>query len=229
MKKFLVALSVMLISIGFILAGSAFDPLVIPTKPADQATCIDCFANSITQKNLQLVEDAEICPNSPMIFNEGQSAAVTITPTNTYVVDANGQYVKVGFSKIEQTMTQEINKLVNPGGMTANKAQQAAWVENQGAKEYNPDTLKWDYEGAYIRQNTFQQIYNIDYGYTEKTNTNAIFNADNKLAVLTDNLDVLAKEVGITSTTDNTATSKGTYSNNAEIDAKINSYVAAMT
>lgn len=230
MKKYLVALAVMLISIGFISAVSAvpYVPPDVPTPPTDGTTCIDCWQNSIVQKDIQKVQDVEICPNSPLIFNEGMTAAVTVTPETPFQVTTDGRYVKVGFSKVEQGMRQEIGKLINPGGMTANKAMQASWVENQGAKEYNPDTAAWDYEGAYIRQKTFQLVYNVDYGYSQNPNYVAIFNADNKLAVLSDNLNTLSKTVGVSSTASDSASSTGRYSNNVDIDANIYSHVNAM-
>jgi hypothetical protein len=123
-------------------------------------------------------------------------------------------------------MVQTISTMEYQHGLMANKASQAAWTQNQGGKEFNHDTNKWDFEGSLIRQDTLQEITNIvAWGQDEAWDMNpgeqAIFNADSKLAVIGNDLENLMKTVGITSTTNNDQEAIGTYDNSVSVEADI--------
>jgi hypothetical protein len=226
MKKYLVILLAFLASM--VLSGiAAAEEEVTVCGP-------ECYANSIIQTDKQLIDNVETCPNVPIIFNEGISAAVTVTPADPYVEVAPDLFYKVGFSRTVQNMDQTISNIVNPGGLTANKAMQASWMENQGDKEFNPDALvdgghQWDYEASKIRQNTVQLIDDVNFGQEQEDNPMAVFNADSKLAIISDNIDdLIVDTLSASSETSDTNGAAGSYSNNAVIDAYIRDYAEKM-
>lgn len=210
MKRIFAALVVLLMSLGF---TSAQNP------------CIECNVNSITQDDVQVIKNVHVAATDPIIFNEGVSAAVTVTPAYAKVTD---NYYKAGFSKTEQSMTQVIDGLgqgltAGVPGLFANKASQASWIENQGGKEKNLETGYWDYEGALVRQDTVQKILDItEYpGTTYKNGPEGIFNGDSKLAVISDNLLKLEGTVSVTAKSTDTAESSTEIKNNANVDANV--------
>jgi len=161
--------------------------------------CTDCYANIITQTDTQTIQDVRLGLSSAddgnidtvAVGNEGLSAAVIVTPASVDPTETS-MYSKTGFARIDQAMTQTIDGLgsLDPSqgegakGITWNKAIQAAWIVNQGQKEW--DGTEWVKEGAYIAQTTTQTINNIyDYDSREKAK---VLNVDNKLAMIVDDI-----------------------------------------
>jgi hypothetical protein len=161
--------------------------------------CTDCYANIITQIDTQTIEDVRLGLSSAddgnidtvAVGNEGLSAAVIVTPASVDPA-AGSMYSKTGFARIDQAMDQTISGLGSRDptqgegakGITWNKAIQAAWIVNQGQKEW--DGTEWVKEGAYIAQTTTQTIRNVyDYDSREKAK---VLNVDNKLAMIVDDI-----------------------------------------
>jgi hypothetical protein len=228
MMKYLAALMVLL-SVG--VAG------------AELSVCTDCYANIITQEDIQTVEDVKIGEASDAnygednvaIGNEGLSAAIIVTPA---VVDAATGIFKVApFARIDQKMDQKISGLgvdfdgtdagIGAKGVTWNKAIQAAWVANQGLKE-NEGTATapdWVKEGAYISQDTTQLTQNV-YDYDSREGAK-VLNVDNKLAMI---VDYLAAVIDLSATADSATTdsqsSDGSITNTVDVavDAQTTGY-----
>jgi hypothetical protein len=168
---------------------------------ASAQVCVDCYANIITQTDTQTIDTVRLGLSSSedghtdtvAVGNEGLSAAVIVTPASVDPVN-NSMYSKTGFARIDQAMTQTISGLGSKDptqgegakGITWNKAIQAAWIVNQGQKERNLTSGRWEKEGAYISQSTTQNIRNIyDYDGREKAK---VLNVDNKLAMIVDDI-----------------------------------------
>lgn len=177
--------------------------------------CTDCYANIITQTDTQIIDTVKIGVSDDgtetvAIGNQGLSAAVIVTPE---LVDETGNFMHVGFARIDQTMTQTVSNLgttdpVNgeegAKGITWNDAIQAAWIANQGIKEKELDAdgaITWVKEGAYIAQTTNQTINNI-YDYDSREDSK-IMNADNKLAMIVDDLEAV---INLTASADSDTT-----------------------
>ena len=183
--------------------------------------CTDCYANIITQTDTQVIDTVKIGVSDDetetvAIGNQGLSAAVIVTP-ELVDADENGNFMHVGFARIDQTMTQTVSNLgttdpVNgeegAKGITWNDAIQAAWIANQGIKEKETDAndvITWVKEGAYIAQTTNQTINNIyDYDSREESK---IMNADNKLAMIVDDLEAV---INLTASADSSTTDNST-------------------
>jgi hypothetical protein len=163
--------------------------------------CTDCYANIITQTDTQTIDtvrlglgslnDAGEDVDTVAVANEGLSAAVIVTPPSKDPAN-DSMYSPTGFARIDQVMNQRIAGLgsIDPTlgegakGVTVNKAIQAAWIVNQGQKEW--DGAKWVKEGAYIAQTTNQNILNVyDYDSREQAK---VLNVDNKLAMIVDDI-----------------------------------------
>lgn len=177
--------------------------------------CTDCYANIITQTDTQVIDTVKIGVSDDgtetvAIGNQGLSAAVIVTPE---LVDETGNFMHVGFARIDQTMAQTVSNLgttdpVNgeegAKGITWNDAIQAAWIANQGIKEKETDAngvITWVKEGAYIAQTTNQTINNI-YDYDSREDSK-IMNADNKLAMIVDDLEAV---INLTASADSDTT-----------------------
>ncbi len=177
--------------------------------------CTDCYANIITQTDTQIIDTVKIGVSDDgtetvAIGNQGLSAAVIVTPE---LVDETGNFMHVGFARIDQTMAQTVSNLgttdpVNgeegAKGITWNDAIQAAWIANQGIKEKETDAngvITWVKEGAYIAQTTNQTINNI-YDYDSREDSK-IMNADNKLAMIVDDLEAV---INLTASADSDTT-----------------------
>ena len=204
--------------------------LAMGAASAQPKICDVCYANIITQKDVQSIDNvkiglSDVNKETVGILNEGLSAAIIVTPK---VKDAaNGSMFAVaGFARIDQAMTQAINGLGTANatlgeegakGLTLNKAIQAAWIANQGIKER--ENLTWVKEGAYISQNTDQAIRNIyDYDSREEAN---VLNLDNKVALIVDDLNtVINLTANADSTTTDTATSSGNFYDDINITEK---------
>jgi len=182
---------------------------------AAQPSCIDCYANIITQTDSQTITWANIddgCPDcvadpkppcegdckkkDPSIYNEAASAAIIVTPV--FSDPAEDCHIVDSFARVDQGMTQTIASadIQNVNSAIYNTAVQAAWVENQGRKEKFPPTESgtWVKEGAYVGQTTDQLITwaHIDNTFGSDAYTQyGVYNADNKLAVITDGLNTL--------------------------------------
>lgn len=175
--------------------------LTIGVVGAQVPVCPDCYANVITQKDTQTVEDVRIgiSVNDEQkvgIGNEGLSAAIIVTPK---VKDAaDGSVFRIApFARIDQEMNQRISGLGSAAfedgegakGLTWNKAIQGAWIANQGLKELEADedgSMIWLKEGSYIGQITNQNILDIyDYNCHDEAK---VLNVDNKLAMIVDDL-----------------------------------------
>jgi len=175
--------------------------LTIGVVGADELkVCTDCYANVITQKDTQTVENVRvgISTNGEQkvgIGNEGLSAAIIVTPKAQDAAD--GSVFRIApFARIDQEMNQKISGLGSvffedgegAKGLTWNKAIQGAWIANQGLKELEEKdgSMIWLKEGSYISQLTNQNILDIyDYNCHDEAK---VLNVDNKLAMIVDNL-----------------------------------------
>ena len=132
------------------------------------------------------------------VGNEGLSAAVIVTQAPVEPGTEDQMFVPAPFAKIDQTMNQQVSNLgnIDPNigdgakGITWNKAIQAAWVANQGVKEFEGEAgtegAEYVKEGAYISQSTTQLTDNVyDYDSREKAK---VLNVDNKLAMIVDDV-----------------------------------------
>jgi hypothetical protein len=220
MMKYLVAM-VLLLSIG---AAGALD------------VCTDCYANIITQKDTQTIENVKIgeadLDDNPgednvAIGNEGLSAAIIVTPAYS---EGSATFKVAPFARIDQVMDQTISGLgtavptlgeTGAKGVTWNKAIQAAWIANQGLKEYeiDPETNLpvWVKEGAYIKQSTTQLTQNV-YDYDSREGAK-VLNVDNKLAMIVDDLaKVITLSAEADSATTDSQSSTGAIINTVDVD-----------
>jgi len=200
MKKILVALLVLLALGGMALAHNdpPYTPPPTPTPtPLDTPGCPDCWANEIVQTDYQRIATSDIDCTVDNVYNEGASAAVIITPASALIVEG----IKVDSrARIEQTMTQTLDDIELGNGVNTvyNTAVQAAWVQNQGRKELFPPTgspQAWYVEGARVAQTTTQAVYDMDIN-VGSDGVVSVYNADNKLAVITDQLSNLGALTG---------------------------------
>ncbi len=206
--------------------------LTIGVVGAQVESCVDCYANIITQSDSQTIANVKIGISDAGVEtvgvgNEGLSAAIIVTPAYKDAV-GDSMFATAGFARIDQTMTQTIDGLgtqdpVNgeegAKGLTWNKAIQAAWIANQGVKELEMDEdgdFTYVKEGSYISQTTTQNTLNIyDYDSREESK---ILNVDNKLAMIVDNLSTV---IDLTATANSAATdsqaSTGVVNNDVNI------------
>ncbi|HON35536.1 MAG TPA: hypothetical protein PLY52_04395 [Methanothrix sp.] len=205
--------------------------LTIGVVGADELkVCTDCYANVITQKDTQTVENVRvgISTNGEQkvgIGNEGLSAAIIVTPKAQDAAD--GSVFRIApFARIDQEMNQKISGLGSvffedgegAKGLTWNKAIQGAWIANQGLKELEEKdgSMIWLKEGSYISQLTNQNILDIyDYNCHDEAK---VLNVDNKLAMIVDNLNAVIELTASanTKTIDN-QTSIGAVKNDVNI------------
>lgn len=205
--------------------------LTIGVVGADELkVCTDCYANVITQKDTQTVENVRvgISTNGEQkvgIGNEGLSAAIIVTPKAQDAAD--GSVFRIApFARIDQEMNQKISGLGSvffedgegAKGLTWNKAIQGAWIANQGLKEQEEKdgSMIWLKEGSYISQLTNQNILDIyDYNCHDEAK---VLNVDNKLAMIVDNLNAVIELTASanTKTIDN-QTSIGAVKNDVNI------------
>jgi hypothetical protein len=198
MWKYLVALLVVLLSMGGLVAAQV---------PADME-CTDCYANIVTQADTQTVDNVRIAfetilapdPNVA-IGNEGLSAGIIVTQPAVNPTDEDQFFIPAPFARIDQKMDQTVRKLGDPDvdigtgakGITWNKAIQAAWVANQGLKEFNgelvPEGQEYEKEGSYISQSTNQTTFNV-YDYDSRDQAK-VLNVDNKLAMIVDDMNAI--------------------------------------
>jgi hypothetical protein len=187
-----------------------------------QSNCVDCYANIVIQDDTQTIERvvlADDLQKDATVGNEGLSAGIIVTAAPTAATDV---FKHAPFARIDQVQEQTITDLGSVGGakgVTINKAIQSAWVANQGLKEKEPvngvDT--WVKEGALVSQTTTQTIDEItDYDCQSEAQ---VFNADNKLAMIVDDLGKVIELTGTAKTTaEDSQTSTGTINNDVNID-----------
>jgi hypothetical protein len=189
MWKYLAALLVVLLSLGGLVAAEATD-------------CADCFANIVTQSDTQTIDTITLAAGAgeASVGNEGLSAGIIVTkaPDTTLTGDVDQFFAPAPFARIDQSMTQTVSNLGSldydrgngAKGITWNKAIQAAWVANQGVKEYKgeliPEGAEYAKEGTYISQNTTQLVDRV-YDYDSREGSK-VLNVDNKLAMIVDNM-----------------------------------------
>jgi hypothetical protein len=160
------------------------------------------------------------------IGNEGLSAAIIVTPAYS---EGTATFKVAGFARIDQVMDQTISGLgtavptlneQGAKGVTWNKAIQAAWIANQGLKEYEIDETNqpvWVKEGAYIKQSTTQLTQNI-YDYDSREGAK-VLNVDNKLAMIVDDLaKVITLSAEADSATTDSQSSTGAIINTVDVD-----------
>jgi len=213
MWKYLAALLVVLLSLGGLVAAQA------------QSDCADCYANIVTQSDTQTIQTVTLATGegTASVGNEGLSAGIIVTkaPDTTLVGDVDQFFVPTPFARIDQVMDQKITNLGSldedlgngAKGITWNKAIQAAWIANQGVKEYkgelDPEGAEYAKEGVYISQNTTQLTNNV-YDYDSREHTK-ILNVDNKLAMIVDNMTaILDLSANADSSTTDTQSASGT-------------------
>ncbi len=181
-----------------------------------QPVCTDCYANIITQNDVQTIDTVKIgmsdVGNEKVgIGNEGLSAAI-IVAAKYEDPENDSMFAVAPFARIDQAMDQTVSNLGTRNatngeegakGLTWNKAIQAAWIANQGLKELEmvDGNLTWVKEGAYIAQSTTQSTNNVyDYDSREEAK---VLNVDNKLAMIVDDLETI---INITATADSATT-----------------------
>lgn len=227
MWKYLAALLVVLFSLGGLVSA----------QEDDFAVCADCYANIITQTDTQTIQNVRLgieSADNPQptvaVGNEGLSAAIIVTkPVDTTLTnDVDQMFVQAPFARIDQSMDQTIDTLGSQSlvdgegakGITWNKAIQAAWVANQGVKEFEGETAteagEYVKEGSYVSQSTTQDITRV-YDYADRDNAK-VLNVDNKLAMIVDSLTaVIDLTANANSEAHDTQTSTGAIDNNVNI------------
>jgi hypothetical protein len=105
-------------------------------------------------------------------------------------------------------------------GITWNKAIQAAWVANQGLKEYKGETpvegAEYAKEGSYVSQSTTQLTDNV-YDYDSREGAK-VLNVDNKLAMIVDDMKaVLNLNANANSAATDSQSSTGSILNNVNV------------
>jgi hypothetical protein len=219
MWKYLAALLVVLLSMGGLVAA--------------QTTCVDCYANVITQIDNQRIfdvrlgwDEVENPTETVAVGNEGLSAAIIVTKAPVEPV-AGAMFVPAPFARIDQRMDQTVSNLGNidptvgegAKGITWNKAIQAAWIANQGVKELETDGTAapaYEKEGAYISQSTTQITNNV-YDYAGREGAK-VLNVDNKLAMIVDDMEAIINlQANADSSSTDSQTSEGTINNTVDI------------
>jgi len=222
MWKYLAALLVVLLAMGGISAAQ------IPG-------CTDCNANIITQSDTQTIDTVRLALTDPFlpvstvaVGNEGLSAAIIVTQAPVNPDTEDQFFIAAPFARIDQSMTQQVSNLgnINPDigdgakGITWNKAIQAAWVANQGLKEFTgedaDENAEYAKEGSYIGQTTTQLTDNVyDYDSREKAK---VLNVDNKLAMIVDDVQaIIDLSANADSTTTDSQSSTGDITNSVDI------------
>jgi hypothetical protein len=207
MWKYLAALLVVLLAMGGI--GAAQIP-----------GCADCNANIVTQSDTQTIDTVRLALTDPLfpvstvaVGNEGLSAAIIVTKAPVNPTTEDQFFAPAPFARIDQSMTQTLSNLgsldpVNGDGakgITWNKAIQAAWVANQGLKEFTGEdeneNAEYAKEGSYVGQTTNQLTDNVfDYDSREKAK---VLNVDNKLAMIVDDVQAI---IDLSANADSSAT-----------------------
>jgi hypothetical protein len=223
MWKYLAALLVVLLSLGGLVAAQ---PSPVTTE------CTDCYANIVTQSDTQTIDTVRLAlgGGDSAVGNEGLSAGIIVTkaPDTTLTGDVDQFFVRAPFARIDQVMDQKLTNLgssdYNNGngakGITWNKAIQAAWIANQGVKEFKgevPDEgAEYAKEGVYVSQSTTQLTDNVfDYDSREGAK---ILNVDNKLAMIVDDMKaVLNLQANAGSSAADTQSSSGTITNTVNL------------
>jgi hypothetical protein len=219
MWKYLAALLVVLLSLGGLVAAEATD-------------CADCFANIVTQSDTQTIDTVTLAAGAgeASVGNEGLSAGIIVTkaPDTTLTGDVDQFFAPAPFARIDQSMTQTVSNLGSldydkgngAKGITWNKAIQAAWVANQGVKEYKgeliPEGAEYAKEGTYISQNTTQLVDRV-YDYDSREGTK-VLNVDNKLAMIVDDMNaILNLQATANSAAADSQSSAGSITNNVDV------------
>jgi hypothetical protein len=164
------------------------------------------------------------------VGNEGLSAGIIVTkaPDTTLTGDVDQFFAPAPFARIDQSMNQQLSNLgsLDPvdgdgaKGITWNKAIQAAWVANQGLKEYNGETpdesAEYAKEGSYVGQTTNQLTDNVyDYDSREKAK---VLNVDNKLAMIVDDMNAIINlQASAASGAADSQSSAGSITNNVDV------------
>ena len=105
-------------------------------------------------------------------------------------------------------------------GIAWNKAIQAAWIANQGVKEFEGENeiegAEYEKEGAHVIQQTNQfieRVYDFDSREAGK-----VLNVDNKLAMIVDDMDAIINlQANADSSTTDSQASEGTIINNVNV------------
>jgi hypothetical protein len=221
MWKYLAALLIVLLSMGGLAA-------------AQPNECTDCYANIVTQLDIQNIDTVRLAITDPLILpgtsvavgNEGLSAGIIVTKPPVNPTAGDQLFVTAPFARIDQMMNQRVSNLgsldINLGdgakGITWNKAIQAAWVANQGVKELeNTETgPAYTKEGSWISQSTTQLTNNtFDYDSRESAK---VLNVDNKLAMIVDDVNaVLNLTANANSASTDSQASNGTIIDGVEV------------
>jgi hypothetical protein len=217
MWKYLVALLVILFSMGGLVSA--------------QLECADCYANIVTQEDHQTIDTVRLAgevfdnvglDTNVAVGNEGLSAGIIVTQAPVNPTTEDQFFVPAPFARIDQYMDQTVSNLGTAGvterdgakGVTWNKAIQAAWVANQGVKEFDGEGIEdaeYVKEGSYVSQSTTQLIDTV-YDFDSKED-GKVLNVDNKLAMIVDNLNAV---IDLTATAN--AEAHDTQSSTGEID-----------
>jgi hypothetical protein len=222
MWKYLAALLVVLLAMGGIAAAQ------IPG-------CTDCNANIITQSDTQTIDTVRLALTDPFlpvstvaVGNEGLSAGIIVTKAPVNPTTEDQFFVPAPFARIDQSMNQQVSNLGNidptvgdgAKGITWNKAIQAAWVANQGLKEFTGEdeneNAEYAKEGSYVGQTTNQLTDNVfDYDSREKAK---VLNVDNKLAMIVDDLNAIINlQASAASNAADSQSSNGVITNNVDV------------
>jgi hypothetical protein len=199
---------------------------------AQVPVCADCYANVITQTDVQTIQNVRLGLEDPAdprltvaVGNEGLTAGIIVTKAPVEPEEGD-MFAAAPFARIDQRMDQTVSNLGNTDptigegakGITWNKAIQAAWVANQGVKELEtidgvPTYVK---EGSYVGQSTTQAINNV-YDYAAREDAK-VLNVDNKLAMIVDDVQAI---IDLSANADSTATdsqsSTGDITNNVNV------------
>jgi hypothetical protein len=219
MWKYIAALLIVLLTMGGLVSA------------AYPALDTNGYANIVTQTDTQSIDTVRLALEDPFIpvstvavGNEGLSAAIIVTKAPVNPTSEDQTFLSAPFARIDQAQNQKVSNLgslnVNLGdgakGITWNKAIQAAWVANQGVKEFEgealPEGAEYAKEASYIGQTTNQVNSNVyDYDSREKAK---VLNVDNKLALIVDDVNaVLNLNANANSATTDTQSSNGDITN----------------
>ncbi len=187
--------------------------------------CVDCYANSVVQTDDQTLSTVSLAndeDDNAAVGNEALSAGIIVTKKLTQPAD-DATFIQASFGRIDQRIDQDLSAITGAKGVSENKAIQAAWVQGQGRKEVetpededctDPTVMK---EGALVMQKTTQDMNTVT-SYDCQDDAR-VFNADNKLAMIVDDLQqVIDISASATSDTSDGASSDGTITNNVDID-----------
>jgi hypothetical protein len=219
MWKYIAALLIVLLSMGGLVSAAA--PALDPNG----------YANIVTQTDVQSIDTVRLALEDPFnpvstvaVGNEGLSAGIIVTQAPANPTSEDQFFMPAPFARIDQNQNQQLSNLgslnINLGdgakGITWNKAIQAAWVANQGVKEFNGESAdegaEYTKEASYIGQTTNQITTNVyDYDSREKAK---VLNVDNKLALIVDDVNaVLNLNANANSATTDTQSSNGDITN----------------